>query len=84
MANFCSKGVKRSVINGATAFITSKNIMFPENNSPLKIRLLQCYQVLWIHDIDEICKIFQIRKLQLDFIDVDSSTEICSVFIYDY
>ena len=29
--------------------------MFLKNCRPLKIRLLQCYEVLWIHNIDSIC-----------------------------
>ena len=38
-----------------------------QNSGPLKIRLLQCYVVLWIHNIDAIC----MDSLWLWFLTVD-------------
>ena len=55
--NFCSKNVKRSVINGAKTFFDSwyLNNRFLRNSGRLKIRLLHCYvALLWIHNIDAI------------------------------
>ena len=54
---FLFKDVKRSVMNGAKTFFDSLylNNCFLWNSWPLKIRLLQCYVMLWIHNIDAIC-----------------------------
>ena len=38
---------KKSVINGVT-ILSKKMIDYLRNVRPLKIRLLQCYEVLWI------------------------------------
>ena len=48
--NICSKDVKRSAMNGAKAFFDSWHLNDQpfRNSGPLKIRLLQCYVVLWI------------------------------------
>ena len=55
--NFCFKDIKRSVMNGAKTLFDSwyLNNCFLRSSGPLKIRLLQCYVVLWIHNIDAIC-----------------------------
>ena len=55
-ANFCSKVVKWSVMNGAAMFLNSlqKNNRSLESVGPSKIRWLQCYLLLWIHVIDAI------------------------------
>ena len=52
-----SFGVKRSVLSGATVFIKSLHLRnrFLRNCRPLKISLLQCYEAIWIHNIDAIC-----------------------------
>ena len=44
-------------MKGAKTFFDSwyLNNRFLRNSGPLKIRLLQCYVVLWIHNIDVIC-----------------------------
>ena len=57
MTDFSFEGVNRSVLNGATTFFKSldQNDQFLENRGSLKISLLHCYEVLWIHNIDEIC-----------------------------
>ena len=55
---FCFEGVKRSVFNGALRHslrIFNQNNWFLRNCGTLKITLLQCYEVLWIHNIDAIC-----------------------------
>ena len=57
MTDFSFEGVKRSVLNGATTFLRLfiNMIVFLRNCGPLKISLLQCYEVPWIHNIDSIC-----------------------------
>ena len=53
---FAPKNVKRSVVNRATSFSNSlykKDWNFGKNR-PLKNRLLQCYEVPWIHNIETI------------------------------
>jgi len=57
LTNFGFEGAKRSVMNGDTTFFYSfdQNNQFEGNERTLKIRLLQCYEVLWIHNIDAIC-----------------------------
>ena len=44
-------------MNGATTFVTSldKNIRSSGSSGLLKVWLLQCHVVLWIHNIDAIC-----------------------------
>ena len=44
-------------MNEATTFFNSfhQNDRFYGDSRPLKIRLLQHYEVLWIHNIDAIC-----------------------------
>ena len=52
--NFGFEGAKRNLMNGAMTFFCS----FHQNNQiqgNLKIGLLQCYEVIWIHNIDAIC-----------------------------
>ena len=46
-------------MNGATTFFYTWYLynQFLRNSGPLKIRLLQCYVVIWIHNIDAICMI---------------------------
>ena len=46
-------------MNGAMTFFCScyQNNHFQGNVGTLKIRLLQCYEVLWIHNINAICLI---------------------------
>ena len=55
--NFVFEDAKRSVLNGAMYFFCSfdQNNQFKGNGGSLKISLLQCYEVLWIHNIDLIC-----------------------------
>ena len=57
MTNFNSEDVKRSILNEATKSCQSfyQNDRFSRNCWPLKISLLQCYEVLWIPNIDAIC-----------------------------
>ena len=45
-------------MNGAMTFVCrfDQNNQFQRNGGPLKIRLFQCYEVLWIHNTDAICK----------------------------
>ena len=45
-------------MNEATLFINSLclNNQVLRKSGPLKIGLLQCYGVLWIHNIDAICQ----------------------------
>ena len=54
---FSFECVKRSVLNVATTFckIFYQNYRFLWNSWPLKISLLQCYEVLWIQNIDTFC-----------------------------
>ena len=51
---FSYKDVKRSVMNGSKTVLNLNN-GFLRNIGPVKIRLLQCYVELWIHNIDAIC-----------------------------
>ena len=66
------KDDKRSVMNGARTFFDSRYLnnryRFLRNNGPLKIRLPQCYVVLWTHNINAICK--SIRNYESDMIFV--------------
>ena len=41
-------------------------LIFLRNSGPLKIRLLQCFVVLWIHNIDVICLTFLILCFRED------------------
>ena len=54
---FLAKDVKRSVMNGAKIFFDTwyLNNRFLRNCEPLKISLLHCYEVVWIHNIKAIC-----------------------------
>ena len=57
MTNFSFGGVKRRTLNGAITFFNNfchKNWSLG-NGGQLKTRLLQCYVILWIHNIDAIC-----------------------------
>ena len=65
--NFCSKDVRRSVMKETKTFFDSwyQNNWFLRNSGPSKIRLLQCYVVLWIHNTDAICTL--ISKKWFDF-----------------
>ena len=49
--------VKIRVLNGAMIFFNGlcQNNRFLGNSGLSKIRSLQCYEVLWIHNIDGIC-----------------------------
>ena len=38
-------------------FLSKLTVTCARIGGPLKIRLLQCYEVLWIHNIDAICSI---------------------------
>ena len=54
---FAQNMSKEALWTGAKTFFDSlyPNDSFLRNSGPLKIRLLQCYVVLWIHNIDAIC-----------------------------
>ena len=63
--DFCSKGIKWSVMDGATISLKSleQNKSFYGNSSgPSKINLLQSYVVLWIRVIDAIWKLILLVK----------------------
>ena len=49
--------VSKEALILATIFykIFYQNDYFLRNSEPLKISLLQCYEALWIHNIDAIC-----------------------------
>ena len=55
---FDFEGAKRSVMNGAPTLSNSfyQNNRLYRNSGTLKISILQRHEVLWIHNIDTICK----------------------------
>ena len=54
--NFSFEGVKRSVLYEVATLckIFYQNDWLLRNRGPLKIGLIQCHEVLWIHNIDAI------------------------------
>ena len=56
---FCLQGVKRSTLNRALIFLKTlhKIFLFSGNREMSKIRLIQSYEVLWIHVIDTIYRL---------------------------
>ena len=60
-------------MNGAKTFFDSwyLNNRFLRSSRPLKIRLLQWYVVLWIDNIDVICKDYILAKVCTSFLFYD-------------
>ena len=77
MTNLSFEGVKRRTLNGATTIFNNfchKKKLSLGNGEQLKTGQLQCYVVLWIHNIDAICMFNPSNKnIQVKIIDWQDS-----------
>ena len=79
---FLPKVSKEALWMGLRYMSLYENIRFLENDGCLKIRLLQCYEVLfWIHNVDAICSFDCVTKLLKD-IDISDKKKIVRVTLF--